>query len=52
MTEFEHMMLVVCFSAAVGTTLGSAIGLVITFIGNRIEAHRAKKRRLKETSDK
>ena len=52
MTEFEHMMLLVCFSATIGTFIGTFLGLLINLISDLISKHLAKKRRLKETSDK
>ena len=52
MTEFEHGMLLVCFSATIGTFIGTFLGLLINLISDLILKHRARKRRLKETSDK
>ena len=52
MTEFEHGMLLVCFSATIGTMIGTFLGLLINLICDLISKRRAKKCRLKETSDK
>lgn len=52
MTKFEHGMLLVCFSATIGTFIGTFLGLLINLISDLISKHLAKKRRLKETSDK
>lgn len=52
MTEFEHGMLLVCFSATIGTFIGTFLGLLINLISDLMSKHLAKKRRLKETSDK
>ena len=52
MTEFEHGMLLVCFSATIGTFIGTFLGLLINLISDLISKRRAKKCRLKETSDK
>ena len=52
MTEFEHGMLLVCFSATIGTFIGTFLGLLINLISDLISKHLAKKRRLKETSDR
>ena len=52
MTECEHGMLLVCFSATIGTFIGTFLGLLINLISDLISKHLAKKRRLKETSDK
>lgn len=52
MTEFEHGMLLVCFSATIGTFIGTFLGLLINLISDLISKHLARKRRLKETSDK
>ena len=48
MTEFEHLMLLVCFSVSIGNLLGLLLG----FIWDLISKHRARKRRLKETDEK
>ncbi len=52
MTEFEHLMLLACFSVSIGTTIGNLLGLLIGFVCDLISKRRAKKCRLKETSDK
>ena len=52
MTEFEHLMLLACFSVSIGTTIGNLLGLLIGFIYDLISKRRAKKYRLKETGDK
>lgn len=52
MTEFEHLMLLACFSVSIGTTIGNLIGFLIGFIYDLISKRRAKKCRLKETNDK
>ena len=52
MTELEHMMLTVCFSTLVGMTAGTTVSLIINFILDRIEVHRAKKLKVKEVNDK
>ena len=52
MTEFEHGMLLVCFPATIGTFIGTFLGLLINLISDLISKHLARKRRLKETSDK
>lgn len=52
MTEFEHLMLLACFSVSIGTAIGNLLGLLICFIYDLISKRRARKRRLKETSDK
>ena len=52
MTEFEHGMLLVCFSVSIGTMVGTMLGLLINLIGDLISKHHAKKRRLKENNDK
>ena len=52
MTEFEHLMLLACFSVSIGTTIGNLLGLLIGFIWDLISKHRARKRRLKETNEK
>lgn len=52
MMEFEHLMLLACFSVSIGTTIGNLLGLLIGFIYDLISKRRAKKYRLKETSDK
>lgn len=52
MTEFEHGMLLVCFSATIGNFIGTFLGLLINLISDLISKRRAKEYRLKETSDK
>lgn len=52
MTKFEHLMLLVCFSVSIGTTIGNLLGLLIGFVCDLISKHRARKRRLKETNEK
>ena len=52
MTEFEHMMLTVCFSTLVGMTAGTTVSLIINFILDRIAVRRAKKLKVKEFNEK
>lgn len=52
MTEFEHLMLLACFSVSIGTAIGNLLGLLINLISDLISKRRAKEYRLKETSDK
>ena len=52
MTEFEHLMLLICFSVAVGTTVGTMLGLLISFVDGLISKHRVRKRMLKENNDR
>ena len=43
MTEFEHLILSVCFSAVIGYTAGSLIGTIVVTIMNYREKKRLKK---------
>ena len=52
MTEFEHLMLLVCFSVSIGTTIGNLLSLQSGFVCDLSSKRRAKKCRLKETNDK
>ena len=50
MLDFEHMMLLVCVAAAIGTAVGTLLRLLISLIGDLFSKQRVKKRRFKENN--